>query len=210
MNDKPDFASRWSDRKRAVQAEEVVEPQVEDIAEPVDEERTEAEILAELGLKDPDEMKMGDDFSVFMKEKIPAQLKKRALRKLWVSNPTLACVDGLNDYDDDFTNAATSVKNLKTAYEVGKGYATKLLREEEEAAEKAKAEEIASMEVTDSEQFAEEDAETSVQNDELEEIDAAAVSEEDASPDEIAKSEYVVQLEDEPVFQGRKRMNFEF
>ena len=36
----------------------------------------------------------------------------------------LANVDGLNDYDEDFTDAALVVKGLKSAYQVGKGYLT--------------------------------------------------------------------------------------
>ena len=33
----------------------------------------------------------------------------------------LANLDGLVDYDDDFTDAATCVPNLQTTYQVGKG-----------------------------------------------------------------------------------------
>ncbi|MEE9194622.1 MAG: DUF3306 domain-containing protein, partial [Alphaproteobacteria bacterium] len=42
------------------------------------------------------------DYSVFMKEGVPEQLKKLALRKLWRSDPVFAVLDGLNDYDEDF------------------------------------------------------------------------------------------------------------
>jgi hypothetical protein len=33
---------------------------------------------------------------------VPEELKNLALKKLWLSDPVLANVDGLNDYDDDF------------------------------------------------------------------------------------------------------------
>jgi hypothetical protein len=43
------------------------------------------------------------------------------LRRLWLSNPALANVDGLVDYGQDFTDSATVVENLQTAYQVGRG-----------------------------------------------------------------------------------------
>lgn len=62
------------------------------------------------------------DFTRFMKEDVPEALKRRALRQLWRSDPILANVDGLNDYDDDFTDAALAVKVLQTAHKIGRGY----------------------------------------------------------------------------------------
>jgi hypothetical protein len=62
------------------------------------------------------------DFTRFMKEDVPEALRKRALRQLWRSDPILANVDGLNDYDDDFTDAALAVKVLETAHKIGRGY----------------------------------------------------------------------------------------
>jgi len=52
---------------------------------------------------------------------VPERLRRRALRQLWRLNPVLANLDGLNDYDGDFTNAATDAPGVKTAYQVGKG-----------------------------------------------------------------------------------------
>ena len=62
------------------------------------------------------------DFTRFMKHDVPEALKRRALRQLWRSDPILANVDGLNDYDDDFTDAALAVKVLETAHKIGRGY----------------------------------------------------------------------------------------
>jgi hypothetical protein len=62
------------------------------------------------------------DFTRFMQEDVPEALRKRALRQLWRSDPILANVDGLNDYDDDFTDAALAVKVLETAHKIGRGY----------------------------------------------------------------------------------------
>ncbi len=64
------------------------------------------------------------DYTEFMKEGVPEALKRKALRKLWRSDPILANIDGLNDYDDDFTDAALAVDVLKTIHKVGRGYLT--------------------------------------------------------------------------------------
>ena len=78
--------------------------------------------LAALGLKAPEEMAPGDDFAAFMGRAVSARLRRRALRRLWGTRPVLACVDGLNDYDGDYTaKAATPV--IRTAYQVGRGLA---------------------------------------------------------------------------------------
>jgi len=72
-------------------------------------------------LKDPDQMQGGDDFTAFLRDEVPAHLRKRALRVLWRSNPVLACVDDLVDYGNDFKAEALEAEVFKTAYQVGKG-----------------------------------------------------------------------------------------
>lgn len=120
------FLNRWSTRKQAARVDEVVpdsDPEALAPAEtPEEPEKSDVEILEELGLKDPDEMAPGDDFSGFMASGIPDRLRNRALRKLWLTNPVLANLDELIDYGEDFTDAATVVENLQTAYRVGKGF----------------------------------------------------------------------------------------
>lgn len=64
------------------------------------------------------------DYTKFMGENVPDFIQRKALRKLWSSNPLLANVDGLNDYDDDFTDAAMAVEAIQSAYKVGSGYLT--------------------------------------------------------------------------------------
>ena len=81
----------------------------------------EDELLARLGLPDPDLVESGDDIAAFMARAVPRPIRNRALRSLWRSNPVLACVDGLNDYDGDFTGDGLSGEALLTTYEVGKG-----------------------------------------------------------------------------------------
>ncbi len=116
----------WSRRKAAVQAEaeaEVIaaEEQVIALRQAELEEKSDAEILAEFNLPDPDHLQAGDDVSGFMAKAMPDRLRRRALRRLWRLNPVLANVDGLVDYGEDYTDAACVIENLQTAYQVGKG-----------------------------------------------------------------------------------------
>ncbi|MCA8879827.1 MAG: DUF3306 domain-containing protein [Rhodobacteraceae bacterium] len=127
------FAARWSRLKRRGPNEyprdETETPRGnprEIHSEPEETERDDAEILAELGLKDPDLLEKGDDFAAFLRSAVPARLRRRALRSLWRSNPLLANLDGLNDYDIDYVGRGGSTGNLKTAYEVGSGFVRKL------------------------------------------------------------------------------------
>ncbi|MBU2532275.1 MAG: DUF3306 domain-containing protein [Alphaproteobacteria bacterium] len=64
------------------------------------------------------------DYTRFMSKKVPETLRRQALRQLWRSDPILANIDGLCDYDGDYTDAALVVANLQTAYRVGKGFLT--------------------------------------------------------------------------------------
>ena len=66
----------------------------------------------------------GSDYTQFMKKGVPEAVRRRALRMLWQSNPVLANIDGLNDYDEDFTDAAMVVKAFSSSYKVGSGYLT--------------------------------------------------------------------------------------
>ena len=115
--------SFWERRKAAVAAEAEAEKCAVDTEKRTEEieGKEDHEVLAEMGLKDPDEMQQGDDFAAFMSRDVPEHLRKRALRTLWRSNPVLANVDGLNEYDDDYRAAMLLQKPIKTAYQVGKG-----------------------------------------------------------------------------------------
>jgi len=129
------ISKSWSRRRAAVAAEAAAEEAAAQEAELLAEqaalaEKSDAEILEELGLPDPDTLIMGDDFKVFLGKAVPAHLRKRALRVLWRSNPVLACVDGLNDYDDDYLTGSTGQGVIKTSYQVGKGMLDHLLEVE--------------------------------------------------------------------------------
>ena len=130
------FLSRWSKRKKAVAESEAAEEEqapasVADAgdAEAADEAPlSDEELLEKYGLKDPDTLEEGDDFAGFLRAAIPEHLRRRALRRLWRSNPVLANLDGLNDYDGDWTGGSVPAgEQLKTAYRVGTGYLRKLV-----------------------------------------------------------------------------------
>ena len=127
--------STWSRRRAAVAAEAKAEELAAEQAMMEQEqaalcEKTDEEILEALGLPDPDSLVQGDDFKVFLTKAVPAHLRKRALRTLWRSNPVLACVDGLNDYDDDYLTGSFGQDPIKTTYQVGKGMLAHLLEVE--------------------------------------------------------------------------------
>jgi hypothetical protein len=128
----------WARRKAGVQAEEkaaqaALEQQAVQEQQAALDEKSDAEILADLNLPDPDLLTAGDDFSAFMAKAVPDRIRRRALRVLWRSNPVLANVDSLVDYGEDFTDSAMVVENMQTAYQVGKG----MLKHIEEMARQA-------------------------------------------------------------------------
>lgn len=142
------FLSRWS-RRKAEAREAEREP---DQAPPPPEEAPEdnlpapaedAPVAAEgdddepLDLPDIDSLTKESDYTVFLKDKVPAALRKQALRKLWRSDPVLANLDGLNDYDDDYSNPAVTGAAVRTAYNALRGYARAEPEEEQEAPQKA-------------------------------------------------------------------------
>ena len=110
------FVRRWSRLKRADGQgtdEKVAEVELAALDEAsevalseadADEEVAEEEVkeLTAEDLPDIDSLEADSDFTPFMQAGVPERLKNLALRKLWRSDPILANVDGLNDYDEDF------------------------------------------------------------------------------------------------------------
>jgi hypothetical protein len=134
----------WSLRRARVAAEEKAEAEKQAARLRAEEEtreaeRTDEEILAELDLPDPEEMTSPDQVKALLRTAAPQRLKRRALRRLWRLNPVLANLDGLNDYDDDYTDAATAGEVVKTTYRVGKGLLKHIEAQEEARAAKAAA-----------------------------------------------------------------------
>ncbi len=142
-----DFLQRWSRRKaearqglRKKTAEplpsgESVPSPAEGEAGPPDKAAAQAADESAFDDVDFDKLDFTSDYTRFMQKGVPAAIQRRALRQLWKSDPVLACLDGLNDYDLDYTDAATVVENLKTAWQVGRGYLSEDETEVETASE---------------------------------------------------------------------------
>lgn len=134
------FLGRWSKRKaeaRTAEKTAAISPEMLDEAAsddsvpavPEDEKPPAFDIES---LPDIDSLGPKSDFSMFMQAGVPAELKTKALRKLWRVKSELANLDGLIDYGEDLTGSFKVVDHLKTAYEVGRGF----LRDDTEDAPK--------------------------------------------------------------------------
>ncbi len=115
------------DRQIETQAQMAVEAAEEAARAKAQAALSEPELLAELGLPDPDGLKAGDDFAAFLRREVPEVLRRRALRQLWKSNPVLANLDGLLDHGEDFSDAATVKPAMQTVYRVGRGMVERAL-----------------------------------------------------------------------------------
>ena len=93
----------------------VDQPQLED-----PEDTGDPEVVAKL--PDLDSLNEDSDFSAFLQDGVPDALRRQALRRLWRLNPVFANLDGLNEYDENFSALGMVAENLKTIYKVGRGY----------------------------------------------------------------------------------------
>ena len=108
MDDEPDmhageedFLSRWSRRKREAQqakAEVVV------TVERTSEQQT--TLLTDADMPPLESLDEHSDYSGFLSPQVSEALRKQALRKLFQS-PGFNIRDGLDDYDDDYTQFAS-------------------------------------------------------------------------------------------------------
>lgn len=133
------FLGRWSRRKLADQRGELADEQGPDLPvsdtgdglaagdtanDPDDALQADQEADQQLTEEDVEQLGPESDFKPFLKSSVPLHVRRLALRKLWRSSPVLANLDGLNDYDGDFTNAATDAVNVASSWSAGRGYKT--------------------------------------------------------------------------------------
>ncbi|MDC0476279.1 DUF3306 domain-containing protein [Alphaproteobacteria bacterium] len=199
------FLTRWSARKTHIaQGLEVPEEAADDAALAADDADhqaaesdedaalSDAELLEKYELPDPAEIEEEAGLDKFFDGKTPERLRQMALRRLWRINPFFGFVDEMVEYGEDYTDAATVIEGMQTAYQAGKGYLQKVLSPEEEAAEQANlaAEEATSAEdeenATDSEKTAKETGEESPEKSPEEQARAEA---DEVSADAEAKTE---------------------
>lgn len=141
MADKVDdqgFLQRWSARKMDARAgTDIDAPQIDPAPDPdssdgIGDQSDEGDEASAVVAPPPDMSHLPDvdtldaesDYTGFLGENVPEDLAKMAMRKLWRSDPVLANIDGLNDYDEDFSMVGMVSEVVKTAYQVGKGYVT--------------------------------------------------------------------------------------
>jgi hypothetical protein len=122
-DEKPDepFLKRWSRRKRGEEETEAVAGGGDE-AVPAETATGEAPAIDPADLPDVESLNKDSDYSVFMQEGVPDALRTMALRKLFASNPALAVLDGLNDYDEDYSALGIVAQTVKTAYKAGRGF----------------------------------------------------------------------------------------
>ena len=128
------FLTRWAQRKQRAVHNPAARRAAPAPAEPGETDRAEAEAKRQElidSLPEPERLGPDDDYAQFLEDGVPDDLRQRALRRLWGSNPVFANLDGLNDYDLDYTDAATVVENLKSAFQAGRGMVTRQEREAE-------------------------------------------------------------------------------
>ena len=125
------FLSRWSARKSQIAKgedvpDEVPAPEIaeDDVVEDKEDATlTDAELLEKYDLPDPEAVTEESGLEQFLNGKgLPGRVRQMALRRLWRLNPLFGVVDDMVEYGEDYTDAATVVEGMKTAYTVGKGY----------------------------------------------------------------------------------------
>ena len=143
------FISRWSKRKSGIVSDEdnselnknlrIDEDKKnkkssgKEIDESNYDELNDEELLEKFKLPNPDKIKKEKGLDVFFKDGVPDRLRQIALRRVWKLNPIIRFADAeINDYHEDFTDAATVIEGMQTAYQVGKGYLTEMLENKDD------------------------------------------------------------------------------
>lgn len=90
----------FDERKQAVKSETL-----EDEYTKLEQQKTSAEainMLTDADMPNIDTLNEDSDYSMFMSANVSEALKRKALRKLFLS-PSINILDGMNDYDENYT-----------------------------------------------------------------------------------------------------------
>jgi len=102
------------------------------------DELNDEELLEKFNLPNPENIKKEKGLDLFFKDGIPDRLRQIALRKVWKLNPIIRFADAeINDYHEDFTDAATVIEGMQTAYQVGRGYLSEIIEEKDDVVSKS-------------------------------------------------------------------------
>ena len=136
------FLARWSARKSlAAEGKSLPDrPQSEDQlvlpenaqAENDEPELTDQELLSKYDLPDPETINEESGLDRFLSGEMPERLRQMALRRLWRLNPFYGNVCEMVEYGEDYTDAATVIEGMQTAYTAGKGYLKEILEPEKD------------------------------------------------------------------------------
>jgi len=133
-------------RKEQVARGEAVPDMPEDMQPPgaadqeaeADEEAalSDEELLAKYGVDDPEAIEDEDKLDSLLQGQFPDRIRQMALRRMWRLNPLFRFADEMVEYGENYTDAATVIDGMQTAYQVGKGYLQKAFdAAEDDAAE---------------------------------------------------------------------------
>ena len=142
------FLSRWSKKKskqktqienskpKQIDPESSTETENQSSLVEENDKLNDEELLKKYNLPNPEKIKTEKSLDVFFKEGVPDRLRQIALRRVWRLNPIIRFADAeINDYHEDFTDAATVIEGMQTAYKVGKGYLSDLIEDNNESNE---------------------------------------------------------------------------
>lgn len=150
MADKPEansFLERWSQRKAKSRQDELDNSVDEDVSalaeteadageetEETSEEQalSDSELCERYELPHPEECTDPEELDGFFSRPLPDRLKQLAMRRMWRINPLFKFADEMVEYGENYTDAATVIPDMQTAYKVGKGYLDKILAEQKE------------------------------------------------------------------------------
>jgi hypothetical protein len=173
------FLARWSRLKQEQAPEPPAEPQkpaapTGQVAAPPAEKKEPVKPIDPATLPSIDSLTTDSDFTAFLREGVPEDLRRQALRKLWVCDPVVAATDVFDVYNLDYFNMPSFPDGVKTLFRVGHGMLDAIEEQaEKEAVAKAAAEAPAKPAAAESEASPESDK-----------TDVALQQPEDAAPSE--------------------------
>ena len=129
------LSARFKRKEQVARGEQVAETREEEEAALDDDQ-----LLEKYGLTNPEEIEDEAGLEAFLENGLPDRLRQMALRRMWRLNPLFRFADEMVEYGENYTDAATVIDGMTTAYQVGKGYLQKAfdaLDDEEEGADGA-------------------------------------------------------------------------
>jgi hypothetical protein len=144
------FVQRWSRLKQRAREEQQPEaapaaavPSPSQAAPTEDEKKEDAKEekpFDPADLPPVESLTKDSDYSLFMRPEVPQELRQKALRQLWATDPVLSAPELFDMHNLDYNAVPTFPEGVKTLYRVGRGLIDALEADAEQAdAEKTKA-----------------------------------------------------------------------